>query len=179
ELVGNVSQVTTRTTWVQNDAVYEYVQEPVSSGAAISNALPTVSKYPFDRAWLGSVSPDPQIITSLLKLPNSRIVGNTILDGRPAVEIAITTEKFDTQHVVTHSQTEQRLWVDTRANRIVRRQLITRAITGPQPGLVTTDTMKVTTYELWKGNTLPADLFKLKLPPGAQVIDKPNPYARP
>jgi hypothetical protein len=179
-ILDNSIQVTTRTTWVEDGAVYEYMQEPASAAGTPSNSAPTVSKYPYSSYWLGSLQPDPQIISDLLKLPNSRIAGNTIIDGRPAVEIiSVPPDKYDTQRVVSHSQAEQRLWVDTTANRIVQRQFVTRVITGPQPGLEITDTIKVVLYELKKESTYPPDFFQFKPPDGVKVVEKDNPYANP
>jgi hypothetical protein len=179
-ILDNSIQVTTRTTWVEDGAVYEYMQEPASAASTPSNSAATVSKYPYSPYWLGSLQPDPQIISDLLRLPNSRIAGNAIIDGRPAVEIiSVPPDKYDTQHVVSHSQAEHRYWVDTTAHRIVQRQLVTRQITGPQPGLEITDTIKVVLYELKKESAFPPDFFQFKPPDGVKVVEKDNPYASP
>src|SRR5688500_2894133 len=64
-------------TWVEEDAVYHY-------NPSVANKT-TVYKYPYDPRHLELYVPNE--ISYLLTIPNSKIVGDDILDGRPVTVI--------------------------------------------------------------------------------------------
>lgn len=144
----------------------------------------TVYKVPYNPDYysLKEILPDRAVIDKMLASPGTHIAGTGTLDGRAVViveghvgsfvagtprEIAEGTAKgYET------AQHDYSLWIDNKTYQIVQEQhYITWVADGANGRRNTTSTKRITLDETLDAGAVQSDLFTLKLPAGAKLVD--------
>ena len=168
----------TKTVRIQSDAVYLFQQDG-------SDLTGDVTWYPASPSVPASFVPDPELLDRALKAPNAGLVGNTILNGMPAIEV-VSSDHYHQAANNSDQLLEHYTWVHATEQRTLQEQYITRnmSATGKpveSPGAlgIVTDTVTVVSYEMLDASTFPANFFTFVPPPGAKLVRMDNPWAQP
>ena len=146
------------------------------------------------------MDPTPDIVTKTLKLPGAHIVGESTIDGRPAIEVeaastgyppdpmtasGLPSEKYATSTPQPPSQDSERTvisyrrWIDKLTDQVLLQEHSVKYISGPRSGQIITQELRVVRDESIDARELPADFFTFKLPPGATLIEQEQPFSVP
>jgi hypothetical protein len=183
-------QVSKEYTWIDEDNIYTYSQ---NVGEA-PGGTKIVQRSAYRPDYFDLYGPDPEMISKKLKLPGGHIVSNSILNGRPVVEIEtagtgyppdpLTESEVPPEYYSAPSPTPEapssrdpltitrwRLWIDTNTLQPLRWQHSTSYLRGPRSGQIETQESNVLLDEIRDLSEFPPDHFKFSLSPGDQLQD--------
>ena len=161
------------TNWLDDSGYYSY--EPAKDN--------TVSWSKYDPQLLAPLLPDPEIITKTLQIPNTHLVGNGSLDGRPVVVISSddpnslrpAPTSTATKGVTSYMNTVVTYWIDSETNQLLQYSLENTTVRGAQVGLIEKTVNKIALDELLPRSAFPEDFFDFKLPEGTVMFNMETP----
>jgi hypothetical protein len=144
--------------WVEEGTMYTQVLE---------KKVVLWQAWPYDPVY----APNPNLARDLLQQPNSRVISDTVIDGRNTLVISWPD-----------SSGENQWWIDKDTNRAYRWQVILAQDTTPGSGDFSTISIEeIVVDEVVGADTLPPDFFRFKLPEGFRLVERemPPPHSSP
>lgn len=132
-----------------------------------------VRNYPYDPKMLKNFVPNSNIVDQMLQLPNTHVVQNATLDGRPVLLIEQTGEakvgsapdQVNPQGILSY-----RIWLDKTTYQALQHQHALREVRdGVFTDKVDTGLSKIMLDEMKDSSDFPADLFTFEIPDGATI----------
>jgi hypothetical protein len=182
----------TETTFVDENAIYEYQSGPQYNASVIPYGGDNiVKKYPYSSRYLDFYGPDLQLLTRLLQSPDTRAVGNSMLLGRAVTEVESATVQTASgppvPFVFSEGQSlptpeprgsvgnktlvDIQKWIDVQTHQVLKWMVTTTQIAGPGSGDTQTQTIAVKSDELLDAAAFPLGSFQFQAPQGSRVVE--------